>query len=1550
MESTKAVVVTPRTANRDIYDSVIDRAAMLRLFEQKLQGKVVLELNGHEVRMNKLLERNLAAKKLFTEIDEELSKTYGDLTQITSRDLKELCVEQELASRSLLARVMGKTSDIRGPGERLAEEIVLKRPLINDLTLEEGWRSVARNERIGIEQTIRRLAAKGLEESDIASELSSKFKIAKIQASGLVRTAITSIKSQADHEVYSANEKILRGWQYVAVLDSRTTPVCAHRDGHIYPIGDISKLPPAHWHCRSTTVPVVKSFDALGQVDTLSGIRRRNLARLTPEQRKYYDGEAYSDESYQTWLMKQPYEVQLRHFGDPTKTELFLNGKLTVDKFVEGDRQLSLKDIRAKVDGDGLPNTTRFIDATLQLDSIKLNFARPDELIGDKTNINMLRKYYLLQSGALDGTLSLTNYRGQLIHVKRATKQRVLNILPTDKQLIFNPITKRYEDARIYRPNPSILTHRLDLVANSDLLKEDDKKFISEFIDGLGDRMGANERAVVTDNLRVVFERYRNNGAAWGNTKAVLNGQIKYDVMNISESLETSIRVDADPLKKLKQQAFLDPVLGPTQLQEIHDTFIDNIKARNDFETGGILGLEGLPLLASKIKFHVGVTGFTPVNPISGGKIPLKVWNRMSPEALDVFYTQVARRIAMADLPDRDALAVSIGRSLYESANYRGDRNSWREAGLGVIAPLQDAGMLKLETFGVQKRRMRSRMTGEYFGQYYDTFSETVRVLDESVLDYAELNRRIDLGLRVGFTGEPTLIVRPGFKTYFTAKGNIDTRIPITSDSSFGEFPPEAITEDMAEALNWSANTKYKIDTDTYDGINRLLYFVDDRGKSKYYEDLNHFRKYIVARGDSYERFKAMEWHRNTNTSVSNMPFLDHRGRIYDRGLIGPQSGETFRPFLASDRELPLGAEGFAVLEDQIGSFFGGLSSSFEGRFNSLTVSGRVGVARSIRPDMVKIGNAFLRGKPNDIRYILESDFLQEIDGEDYAKAVRLSIEAAKIDNYLKGDYTKLSKLGDYRTALVLEQDASSSGAQIIALTTKNKQLATICNVVPTDQKQRLYDEIAARTFADPRFKTLNEKLKLSERDLRKAAKAQNMVILYGAGVRTGTLNVERKLAKILGADSNTLVVSTGDRDKVLSEISARMARYQKYDPETYSELARLRKDVKDIFSKGQSPGDEIMEALYFLDPETRGIVEKMTRAYDMTVTPDDFALIAKIMSENLAEQAPILRDFTKYFGRLSETFLLKADPEKSNIDFKYEIMRRLFGQAVVKKPEQKFFDISAVRSLQKKLTIAGYKPDFSPDETELAKSRLITSKFLKEIIQRVPGWNPQGVLNSFLFGVEKADLSKRWTHSPWVNFDGVTMEQYFTQAFEERISYQTADGEWVTNILMVDQKTAPSVLEELTNASNKMQDISDLAKAKTAYAVNGNHSNDAVLVKRFHSWGKRNNVPTSTIHDAFFTHISDIPRAKEALKLEYSRVADTQNVKATLDEMLRRGLPKEDYDKALEEAIELGIIPVAGRSKIGGRIISESDILKGSDILEALPVGGNRSWYAVGG
>ena len=179
-------------------------------------------------------------------------------------------------------------------------------------------------------------------------------------------------------------------------------------------------------------------------------------------------------------------------------------------------------------------------------------------------------------------------------------------------------------------------------------------------------------------------------------------------------------------------------------------------------------------------------------------------------------------------------------------------------------------------------------------------------------------------------------------------------------------------------------------------------------------------------------------------------------------------------------------------MQDQVGSFLGGLSDKLEGSFNSLSITGRQKIAERWRSEMVSIGNSMLRGKPQDIRNILESDFLAEVEGEEQGKALRFALEAAKIDKFLGGDYStkSLERLTQYKTALALEQDASSSGAQIIALTTKNKQLAELSNVIPTNYKKRLYDEIAALTFNDPRFRTLNLKLGLTEKDLRKAAKA----------------------------------------------------------------------------------------------------------------------------------------------------------------------------------------------------------------------------------------------------------------------------------------------------------------------------------------------------------------------------------------------------------------------------------------------------------------------------
>jgi hypothetical protein len=159
-----------------------------------------------------------------------------------------------------------------------------------------------------------------------------------------------------------------------------------------------------------------------------------------------------------------------------------------------------------------------------------------------------------------------------------------------------------------------------------------------------------------------------------------------------------------------------------------------------------------------------------------------------------------------------------------------------------------------------------------------------------------------------------------------------------------------------------------------------------------------------------------------------------------------------------------------------------------------------------------------------------------------------------------------------------------------------------------------------------------------------------------------------------------------------------------------------------------------------------------------------------------------------------------------------------------------------------------------------------------------------------------------------------------------------------IMNVIQVPQKTEATWWEQLINKEGKINDIADVTKARTAYAVNGNHSNDATLVKNFHLWGKKNNVATSTIHDAFFANAADMIPARAGLRELYANAVTKQSVRATLDEMHARGLPDELYNKYLEEAIEKGLIPVIGKSKINGVLMTEKDVLTVEDVLSPIP------------
>lgn len=136
-----------------------------------------------------------------------------------------------------------------------------------------------------------------------------------------VRTAVAHVSNAAKSRTYQTNAKYLRGVQWVAVLDKRTTLVCASRDGKVYPV-DKGPRPPAHPRCRSTTAPVLKSQKALPQ------------ERLSELDRSKLDGQDPTEMTYGDWLRRQSVATQDEVLGK-AKATLFRKGELPIDHFTD---------------------------------------------------------------------------------------------------------------------------------------------------------------------------------------------------------------------------------------------------------------------------------------------------------------------------------------------------------------------------------------------------------------------------------------------------------------------------------------------------------------------------------------------------------------------------------------------------------------------------------------------------------------------------------------------------------------------------------------------------------------------------------------------------------------------------------------------------------------------------------------------------------------------------------------------------------------------------------------------------------------------------------------------------------------------------------------------------------------------------------------------------------------------------------------------------------------------------------------------------------------
>jgi SPP1 gp7 family putative phage head morphogenesis protein len=82
--------------------------------------------------------------------------------------------------------------------------------------------------------------------------------VADNQVMALVRTSINQVANTASQQVYEANQDITKKYRYVATLDTRTSAICRALDGREFEYGK-GPMPPQHFNCRSTTVPIIDS-------------------------------------------------------------------------------------------------------------------------------------------------------------------------------------------------------------------------------------------------------------------------------------------------------------------------------------------------------------------------------------------------------------------------------------------------------------------------------------------------------------------------------------------------------------------------------------------------------------------------------------------------------------------------------------------------------------------------------------------------------------------------------------------------------------------------------------------------------------------------------------------------------------------------------------------------------------------------------------------------------------------------------------------------------------------------------------------------------------------------------------------------------------------------------------------------------------------------------------------------------------------------------------------------------------------------------------------
>jgi SPP1 gp7 family putative phage head morphogenesis protein len=350
------------SVNERLQDAAIRHAVDAQRYSRGLAADIVALLNSADqdlldklaVRLARIAERGLdtgpATTKRIKEMLADLrvinSAVYKKVANALTDELVEFALVEADFQASTLTKALPIEIAATVPAPALLRSLVTTSPMEGHLLTH--WTDGMEAGRMArIEGEIRKGMVAGEGTDAIVRRIKGTkangyrdgiLDISRRSAQSVVRTATAHVSNVAAQSTWAANSNVVRGWQFLATFDSRTTITCAALSGQVFPVGE-GPMPPRHIGCRSHSLPVTKSYREMGL----------HLDDVPPGDRASIDGKVAGDLRFDAWLTKKGAATQDDILG-PVRAQMFRDGKLKLSDLIRDDGSvLTLEQLRKRL-------------------------------------------------------------------------------------------------------------------------------------------------------------------------------------------------------------------------------------------------------------------------------------------------------------------------------------------------------------------------------------------------------------------------------------------------------------------------------------------------------------------------------------------------------------------------------------------------------------------------------------------------------------------------------------------------------------------------------------------------------------------------------------------------------------------------------------------------------------------------------------------------------------------------------------------------------------------------------------------------------------------------------------------------------------------------------------------------------------------------------------------------------------------------------------------------------------------------------------------------